>query len=302
MAAAVHHLHDRHKVAHLDIKLQNMLLDQSHERLKMCDFGTAQIKGDSNGRWCGELLPHPNPGTEEFAAPEIIERRDIDGFKADLWSLGVCLFTLVTGYQPFGIGAHAEPQRESAAAGSVGSFAGSAGSSAGCSTTTTDSSDSAAASHAVTEVVAPRLRADSTKYDVAYTQLVRNYEPANQDGDGVCELLIVDIYDDEETYNKLYEETGLLPFLNSLMEPDPNDRQAPNLAAVSHTGPWPTPPQAPIAAEYCAPPSYRDLCAGDEYEGDEGKPRRTRKLSMRDALPQGVRKSPLKSSPVRLFD
>lgn len=173
MAAAVHHLHHCHKVAHLDIKLQNMLLDQSHERLKMCDFGTAQIKGDGNGRWCGELLPHPNPGTEEFAAPEIIERRDIDGFKADLWSLGVCLFTLVTGYPPFELGAHAEPQRESAAAGSVGSFAGSAGSSAGCSTTRTDSSDSAAASHAVTEVVAPRLRVDSTKYDLAYTYEAR---------------------------------------------------------------------------------------------------------------------------------
>lgn len=118
----------------------------------------------------------------------------------------------------------------------------------------------------------------------------------------MCELLIVDIYGDEELYDKLNDQTGLLPLLNSLMEPDPNDRQAPNLAGVSPTGPWPTPPQAPTAAEYCAPPSYRDLSAGDEYEGGEGKPRRTRKLSMRDALPQGVRKSSLKSSPVRLFD
>ena len=105
MADAVHHLHASHNVAHLDIKFHNMLLDESRTQLKLCDFGLSQIRGDPNGRWGGELLPPPHSGTKEFAAPEIIKRRDVDGFKADLWSLGFCLFTLVAGHPPFENGA-----------------------------------------------------------------------------------------------------------------------------------------------------------------------------------------------------
>ena len=97
----------------------------------------------------------------------------------------------------------------------------------------------------------------------------------------MCGALIMDIYKDDDTYYRLAEEIGLLPLLNGLMQPDPNDRQA-DLAAVSATGPW------------TGDEEFQNQCASDAGE-------RTRKLSIRDALPQGVPKPPLKSSPVRLF-
>ncbi|CAI6791550.1 AIF_HP2_G0051630.mRNA.1.CDS.1 [Saccharomyces cerevisiae] len=40
-------------------------------------------------------------GTTVYMAPELIERRTYDGFKIDIWSLGVILYTLITGYLPF---------------------------------------------------------------------------------------------------------------------------------------------------------------------------------------------------------
>ena len=109
----------------------------------------------------------------------------------------------------------------------------------------------------------------------------------------MCEVLIVGIYEDGDRYDQLAEKIGLLPLLNGLMEPDPKDRQA-NLAAVSATGPW-TPDEEPPSSDEELP-SFKGLCVSDA-----GKPPRTRKPLMRDALPQGVPKPPLKSSPVCLF-
>ena len=40
-------------------------------------------------------------GTPAYIAPEIIKDKGYKGFKADLWSAGVVLFTLVCGHLPF---------------------------------------------------------------------------------------------------------------------------------------------------------------------------------------------------------
>lgn len=40
-------------------------------------------------------------GSEEYAAPEIVQQQNYDGRKTDIWALGIILFSLLVGYLPF---------------------------------------------------------------------------------------------------------------------------------------------------------------------------------------------------------
>lgn len=83
-------------VAHRDIKLQNLLLDQSGA-LKVSDFGLSalpeQLRKDG--------LLHTVCGTPLYIAPEVLSGQGYDGIKADAWSCGIILFVLLAGYLPF---------------------------------------------------------------------------------------------------------------------------------------------------------------------------------------------------------
>ena len=81
-------------ICHRDIKAQNILVDENDKiwNPKVCDFGFAAIN-------TGKLKE--NCGTFNYMAPEIFEKKCYDGFKADIFSLGVVLFTLVTGVYGF---------------------------------------------------------------------------------------------------------------------------------------------------------------------------------------------------------
>ena len=95
---AVDFCHSR-GVCHRDLKLENILLDNNKETLKLCDFGLATLPGQEQGKADG-LLCTPC-GAFAYMAPEIIRGDKYDGKKADIWSCGVILYSLVAGFPPF---------------------------------------------------------------------------------------------------------------------------------------------------------------------------------------------------------
>lgn len=81
-------------VVHRDVKSQNLLLTRDGG-VKVLDFGFARVDALA-GLTARSLVL----GTPEYAAPEQIEGRPVDG-RADLYSLGVVLFEALTGRLPF---------------------------------------------------------------------------------------------------------------------------------------------------------------------------------------------------------
>jgi 5'-AMP-activated protein kinase catalytic alpha subunit len=80
-------------IAHRDIKPENLLLDD-FKNLKIVDFGL------SSTFYPGEKLTTAC-GSPCYAAPELIKGLQYIGYKADIWSAGVVLFTSLSGYLPF---------------------------------------------------------------------------------------------------------------------------------------------------------------------------------------------------------
>ena len=93
---ATRYLHDR-DLLHADLKLDNILLhDASVAGLRLIDFGLAvNVKTEA------DQLAKPR-GSLNYMPPEMFFPNATFGFPADIWSLGVILFTLATGSFPFG--------------------------------------------------------------------------------------------------------------------------------------------------------------------------------------------------------
>ncbi|KAG7374040.1 protein kinase domain containing protein [Nitzschia inconspicua] len=94
MLSAVRYLHSR-KIVHRDLKLENFLFENKEsDDLKMIDFGLSKhFKSD-------EAVLHDAVGTPYTVAPEII--RGSYNSKADIWSIGVITYLLLSGESPFG--------------------------------------------------------------------------------------------------------------------------------------------------------------------------------------------------------
>ncbi len=98
MAAALDCAHD-HGVIHRDIKPANILMTPEG-RLLLTDFGLVKIIDEGKApqiRLTGAGAP---VGTPDYMAPEQVIGEEIDA-RADLYSLGVVLYQMVTGTTPF---------------------------------------------------------------------------------------------------------------------------------------------------------------------------------------------------------
>ena len=83
----------RRRIVHLDLKLENLLLDDAYN-LKIADFGCARVQ-------MGQKMFQYPCGSYAYGAPEVISGNEYDGKKADVWSMGVILYCMVMARLPF---------------------------------------------------------------------------------------------------------------------------------------------------------------------------------------------------------
>ncbi|KAH9251458.1 hypothetical protein BASA81_010695 [Batrachochytrium salamandrivorans] len=89
------------RLVHRDIKDENVLIDDNFN-VKLIDFGSASFFDEIGGRQFDRFL-----GTIQYAAPEILKSQKYRGPEAEVWSLGCCLYIMLTGQVPFTSASHA---------------------------------------------------------------------------------------------------------------------------------------------------------------------------------------------------
>ncbi|XP_077997326.1 protein Obscurin-like [Glandiceps talaboti] len=91
---AVDFIHSQN-IVHLDIRHDNVLLESRRRNdVRLIDFGSARKLPDEKGvKLDVELIA-------EFMAPEAVEGQQVD-FAADIWSIGVLTFIMLSGVSPF---------------------------------------------------------------------------------------------------------------------------------------------------------------------------------------------------------
>ncbi|KAJ3031747.1 hypothetical protein HDV00_008135 [Rhizophlyctis rosea] len=91
---AVHYLHSK-GIVHRDLKDENIVIDAKY-RVKIVDFGSASYIPTHRSDWFEKFN-----GTAHFASPEVAAGNAYRGPEAEVWSLGVLLFTIIFGENPF---------------------------------------------------------------------------------------------------------------------------------------------------------------------------------------------------------
>lgn len=102
-------------MVHLDLKPDNLMWDRETQLLTLIDFEVSKkltlikkrkyfkLKKTENRNNTNKIefkKLKTQRGTVQFMSPEVVQKRKYDGPSADVWSLGVTLFTLVCGFFP----------------------------------------------------------------------------------------------------------------------------------------------------------------------------------------------------------
>ncbi|KAF4757412.1 hypothetical protein FOZ63_034047, partial [Perkinsus olseni] len=88
----VRYCHNK-RIVHRDLKLENILLE-GRDRIKIIDFGfsTSVPEGQNVKIFCG---------TPSYMCPQLVRGGEYNGFKADMWALGVIVYLILLGSFPF---------------------------------------------------------------------------------------------------------------------------------------------------------------------------------------------------------
>lgn len=95
LVSGVDYMHSKGLI-HRDLKLENLLLDK-HKNVIISDFGFV----NSYNKDKSDLMK-TSCGSPCYAAPELVlTQQPYEGRKVDIWSLGIILFAMLSGYLPF---------------------------------------------------------------------------------------------------------------------------------------------------------------------------------------------------------
>lgn len=105
MVKAVNFCH-QHGIVHRDLKLENFIITDYDQKtgaphLKLIDFGLSayQEKEDMDSGKIARMKT--TVGTAYYISPEVVDKHKMYGAECDIWSLGVILFMMLTGWPPF---------------------------------------------------------------------------------------------------------------------------------------------------------------------------------------------------------
>lgn len=90
IVTGVNYLHNQN-IAHYDLKLENIMVNGS--KVKIVDFGFSREKADKENDFIA--------GTPNYMSPELIRRERHWPKPADVWSLGVILYYMISKKFPF---------------------------------------------------------------------------------------------------------------------------------------------------------------------------------------------------------
>ena len=102
IATSIKWLHSK-QVCHLDISLENALIDNS-DNIKIIDFGLAKyFENDSSFK-----MPAKRIGKPRCMSPEVFNIKLFDARSADSWSVGIMLFMMLLGIPPWNFPSQSE--------------------------------------------------------------------------------------------------------------------------------------------------------------------------------------------------
>jgi serine/threonine protein kinase len=82
-------------ISHHDLKPDNMIYDPEKQHIKLFDFGLAISVNPENP------ISRSRSGSPLYMAPEILLKDSHNVFQADIWSIGICLYEILSGKTPF---------------------------------------------------------------------------------------------------------------------------------------------------------------------------------------------------------